>query len=710
MRRGYLHGTRNGAERGCGVCRSIAQRRVPRTVACRGRNLLWGVDLFLEDGAYTTVTTAVSILLVLALVFSAASAVWSLSRAGDTQTTADATALAGANVVSSYHTAATVVDASILSLGLTGLCVTGVGMVGLLVPGANAAAGEAVDAGIRILRTRNEFATSASRGLQAVEGVLPYLIAANASRTCAAQGTERVSFAGTALAVPWESASEFPALSGDQIPVDGLESTAGDLDEVARELAKASERSQADKRRAWIADCGREGMNMQERAARLSGLSAVENPDFASSVTWNPTVGLDRAPAYYRWRRDNDAPEGAGVEARADAAARHAFYRFACAELERASIREEDGRVIADLPLLPRNTAEVRRTSLYTEAVWPSSLEDAEPVLHFAADCPGARGAPGQVLSLADLEGGGARACAVCQFDVGDVGRAPAASTSIDNGFEYHLREFTEALGDYADSRNEELELERQAQGRAEQAGDAFEDALAALAGKRPRIAPPGREGCLALVAAGDVEPPPELDSSFNQAPRLPSRAAISAAVLARDPATADNNALGSFFSSLEDRSGGTLIGVVGDVMDLWGRLLISYGDLSEGIDSLMDGLFRGLDLLGAGPVARWLGDRVQGVMGGLGLHPVDLSYRKPVLTDTSNVIARSKLGGIADAQELLRSIPLGTTDPGAVLQALGYEAGELIAAAEFTIAEIPLPGGGSIPLKIRLRDLMGSS
>ena len=159
-----------------------------------------------------------------------------------------------------------------MSLGLTGLAVTGAGMVGLLVPGVNAAAGEAVDAGVRILRMRNEFATSASKGLKAVEEGLPYLVAANATRTCAAQGTDRMSFAGTAVAVPWESASEFPALAGDQVPVDGLERAAGDLDEVARALARAAEESEADKRRAWIADCGREGMNMQERAGRLSGI------------------------------------------------------------------------------------------------------------------------------------------------------------------------------------------------------------------------------------------------------------------------------------------------------------------------------------------------------------------------------------------------------------------------------------------------------
>lgn len=682
------HGSRNGSE--------------------RARVVRWGIDLFIEDGAYTTVTTAVSLLVVLALVFSAAAAVWSLSRAGDTQATADATALAGANVVSSYHTAATVVDASILSLGLTGLAVTGAGMVGLLVPGVNAAAGEAVDAGVRILRMRNEFATSASKGLKAVEEGLPYLVAANATRICAAQGTDRMRFAGTAVAVPWESASEFPALAGDQIPVDGLERAADDLDEVARELARASEESEADKRRAWIADCGREGMNMQERAGRLSGISAAENPDFASSVTWNPAVGLDRARAYYRWRRDHDAPDGSGVEARADAAARHAFYRFACEELERAYIREGSGEIEAELPLLPRNTAEVRGSRLYTEEVWPSTQEPAGPTLHFDVSCPGARGPGGSPLPLSAIDAGSARICSVCEFNVGDVGRAPAASTNIDNGFEYHLREFTEALGDYVASRNRELELEQRAQGQAEAAGNSFEDALAAIAGKRPRIAPPGRKGCVALVVAGEVGAPDGLDSSFNEVNALPARGAISAAVLARDPATKENNVLGSFFSTLEERSGSSVVGVVGDVMDLWGDLLVSYGDLADGIDSVMAGLFRGFDLLGAGPVARWLGDRVRGVMTGIGLEPIDLSYRKPVLADSARVIAQSDLMGLAEAQGLLRSMPLGTTDPGALLEALGYEIRGRIAAAEFTIAEIPLPGGGSIPLTIRLRDVMG--
>ncbi|OUP07430.1 hypothetical protein [Collinsella sp. An2] len=672
------------------------------------RGFRHGIDLFIEDGAYTTLAAAVSILVVLALVFSASTAMWSMSRAGDTQVVADTTALAGANVVSSYHTTATVVDAAVLSMGLAGLCVTGAGLVGLLVPGANALAAETVQAGIRMIDARNSFATSASRGLKTLEESLPYLVAANGTRTCTAQETENLSFVGTALAVPRESASEFPALEGDQVPTERLEQEAWALDEVAQELAEASEDTARSKEAAWLADCGRDGRNMQERAAQLSGLSGAENPDYASSITWEPTVGLDRARAYYRWRLDNEAPEGSGVEAQADSAARRAFYRFALEQMERASIVEEGGRVVSTVPLLPRNTDEVRATELYTEAVWPSSVEDDGLTLHYASSCPGASGAAGPAIALSAIDAGAARECEVCRFSVGDLGKTPAASTSIDNGFEYHLREFTQALDEYVDCRNRELELERAALGQAEDAGDSFEEALSVLAGKRPRIAPPGREGCLALVSSGEISSPAELESSFAAGTELGRRGAIAAAVLAPDAATSENNVLSQFFSSLKARTGGGgAVGLIDDVMGLWGELLLGYGDLAAGLSSLMDDLVGGLSTFGMGPIASWLGERVEGAVRGLGFEPVDLSVRKPVLTDSGNVLARAGLPGASAAQDLLRSLTIGTTDPAAIARAIGYELGEYVASATITLAEIPLPGGGSLPLTVRLRDVI---
>ena len=670
----------------------------------RARRL--GVDAFIEDGAYTTLAAAVSILLVMALLFSSTSAVWSMSRAGDTQAAADATAMAGANVVSSYHTAATVVDASILSLGLTGFVVTGVGLAATLVPGAQAA-GQMVDAGVRIIKMRNEFASSTSRGLKTLEDALPWLVAANGARACSAQSSESVEFSGSAMAVPRESASEFPALEGSEIETEEIEAGADELDQAATDLARANEKAAQKKEAAWLVDCGREGANMQERAASLSGLSAAENPDYASSLTWEPMVALDRTRAYYRWRRDHDEPVGSGVEARADAAARHAFYTYACEEFADARVEEVDGRMAASVPMLPRNTEEVKGTRLYTDARWPSSYESQGLTLHFGSSCPGATGAVGPSLSLQSIDASAAHECEVCKFSVTDVGKAPAASTSIDNGYEYHLREFTRALQEYADARNEQLEQERRAKSKAQGVSDAFEDAISVLAGKRPRIAPPGHAGCVAMAASGEISADNVLSNPFAPTPELQRRGAISAAALAPDPATRENNVLSNFFSTVQERVGDRgAVGLIDDVMGLWGDLLISYGDLGEGLGDVMDGLLGGLDALGAGPLASWLSGRISGVVRGLGFEPVDLSCKKPVLTDSSNVIAQSDVAGLGDLQSALRSIPLGSTDPGAILQAAGYAVGERIYATEFTLASIPLPGGGSIPLTIRLGDL----
>ena len=90
---------------------------------------------------------------------------------------------------------------------------------------------------------------------------------------------------------------------------------------------------------------------MQERAASLTGLSASQNPDYASSLTWEPEVGVARTRAYYQWRLSHNQPEYGGVEAAADAAAREVFYAYALERFQHASVEEVDGRVVSTVPL-----------------------------------------------------------------------------------------------------------------------------------------------------------------------------------------------------------------------------------------------------------------------------------------------------------------------------------------------------------------------
>lgn len=716
MIHGLLHGIKRCLLK---VTRGLAGRCRPRAHCKRGGFMgRAGIDLFIEDGAYTTLSSAVVILVVLTLLFSSAAAIWSMSRAGDTQAAADSGALAGANVVASYHTAATVVDASILSLGLAGFATIGTGLVAILIPGAELAAGDMVDTGIEIIKTRNKFAKSASKGLQKIETALPYLVAARATQAVSAQDTEGATYTGTALAVPRTSESDFVALEGSEISTDVIKDTSKDLERAADELQKASEETAKAKERAWLADCGGSDPAsvgscscMWERARSLAKLSDIENPHYASSVTWEPQVALDRAKAYYRLRLANEAPQGSSVETKAESAARKAFYTYASAEVNRAYITEDGDRTTSYIPLLPRNTDEVRATELYTDAAWPTSTNDGKTYLHYGTSCPNyKKGTPGGLASVAAYDG--QDKCNRCHFGVSSLGAVAAPSTSIENGFEYHFDEFKGALEDYVECRNKELELMRQTEDEADRAGNAFDEAIKALSGERPRIAPPGRNGVVAFAVSGAISSPDELSSSFNAAVRLGERGAISAAVLAPDDATAQNNVLSRFFSTLEERSGG-VAGVLDGVMDVWGRLLVGYGDIQGSADELMgemiDGLGGGSGALGS--IASWLGDTVSASVAALGLEPCDLRLRKPVLTDTANVIKSpgSDITGLSKVQDKLRSIPLGVTDPKALCEALEYQVERTISGTVFTLAEIPLPGGGSIPLTVDVATLAGA-
>lgn len=712
MIRGLLHGIKRFWSR-CVLTRRPSCHR--KRGGFMGRA---GVDLFIEDGAYTTLSSAVVILVVLTLLFSSTAAIWSMSRAGDTQVAADSGALAGANVVSSYHTAATVVDASILSLGLAGFATIGTGLVAILIPGAEPVAGNMVDTGIEIIKTRNKFAKSASEGLQKIETALPYLIAARATQAVSAQDTDSVTYTGTALAVPRTSESDFAALKGSEISTDTIESTSKDLDYAAKELKKASEKTSKAKERAWLADCGGSDRGavgscscMWERAKSLAKLSDIENQHYASSVTWEPQVALDRAKAYYRLRLANEAPQGSSVEMKAESAARKAFYTYASTEVNRAYVTEGGDEVTSYIPLLPRNTDEVRATELYSDTAWPTSAIDGKMYLHYGTSCPNyKKGAPGGLASVADYDG--QDRCNRCHFGVSSLGAVAAPSTSIENGFEYHFDRFKDALEDYVECRNKELELMRQTEDEADRAGNAFDEAIRALSGERPRIAPPGRNGVVAFAVSGDITSPDQLNSSFNTAVRLGDRGAISAAVLAPDEATAQNNVFSRFFSTLKERSGG-VADVLDGVMDVWGRLLVGYGDIQGSADELMDEMIKGLGgSSGAlGSIASWLGDTVSASMAALGLEPCDLRLRKPVLTDSANVIKSpgSDIDVLSQAQDKLRSIPLGVTDPKALCEALEYQVERTISGTVFTLAEIPLPGGGSIPLTVDVATLVGA-
>ena len=142
----------------------------------------------------------------------------------------------------------------------------------------------------------------------------------------------------------------------------------------------------------------------------------------------------------------DEKPHGSSVEMKAESAARKAFYTYASTEVNRAYITEDGDKVASYIPLLPRNTDEVRATELYTDAVWPTSANDGKTYLHYGTSCPNyKKGAPCGLASVAAYDG--QDKCNRCHFGVSSLGAVAAPSTSIENGFEYHFDQVQRGSG-----------------------------------------------------------------------------------------------------------------------------------------------------------------------------------------------------------------------------------------------------------------------
>lgn len=665
-----------------------------------------GLSSFRDDtGGFTTVAVALALLLSVTLVFSAASAGWVISRSSEVQRVADAAAMAGENVVASYSTVVQVVDSCVLSLGLTGVLVYGAGLVASCVPGLGAVGSQLVAAGGQILETRRGFASSAASGIERLEATLPLLIVACSSSCVQANSGGGVSYKGCAVPFPAQTRSDFSALKND---VDDGEMEG--LSEEMREASLAAERAQrlADDalERGWAADCGTSPHCLRERAASLAGMSGPSNPNYPTADSWNFGAALLRAREYYARRLAGEQVSGADGEELTDSACRRAFYEYALSEVRGGSYSElPDGTVSVDLPELPRNTSTTRETRLYDELLWPCTSEDGKRVLHCSLSCPGATGAASGSATLEQLEAGRVSECEECEMSVVELGRVASASTSISNGFEHHWRIIVEASRDYEQAQNELVDAERRTKELAEKGEDSFSEALDELASTRPSVCPPGAWGTVAVVSRdGGEMVPTELTRSFLSSSALPEGVAISGSVLAPDQSDEAVNVLAGFFDSALD-GGSALGGALDGAAGLWGGLLEGYGSSYKSVAEVGTDFLESVDGVTGESVGSWLRDRLEAILEGAGLTPVDLRQRKPVLTNSQNVLDKGGLEGVSSARELVDALP----DSGSsfeMARALGVRLVNAVGGETLTIAELPLPNGSSLPLTIDLSGL----
>lgn len=678
---------------------------------CGRESMHAGIGWFAADeGGYTTVAVAVTLLVSISLVFCLAASEWTLSRSTDVQPVADAAALAGSNVVGAFCTIAQVVDACVLSLGLVGVCVLGAGLIASAIPGIQGFASEAMDLGKQILDARRDFARTAVRALQQLERALPVVVVANSYACVRANGGGGISYTGCALPFPLESRSNYASLESD-VDADEIEDAAEDLQDATRRAQEAKERAEDARERAWRADCVDEPSCLSSRAQSLAGMGGSDNPTTSTPEEWDFGMPIERSRTYYARRFADESPDGGDANALTNSKAREAFYAYALEEVNEAYCYEdEDGYVDMWLPHLARNASEVRQTHLYTDADWPCTDEEGTVVLHSTMECPGAKGEFCGFASVADIEQGGVAECDTCRMGVGDLGRVASISTSATNGFEHYWQIIVEESQDYQKARNDQADAEKD-QGKAAREGKgAFDRIIDQLRVPRPRICPPGAWGCVSVTTRdAGVATPSLLLSAFLSGTRLPEGVAVSAATLAFDDAAQGNDVLSRFFDGMAVASP-SAGGLLGRVCGLWGSLLVSYGSSWDHATSAFDGFFDGIDGVFGGTVGSWLKGKLKRSLQAAGFEPADVRARKPVLTATADVLGKAGFSAAPKIRQLIQSLPTHGSAYD-IVSSIGAYGLDGVQGDSFTIAELPIPGTGmSVPLTISLSAMGGAA
>ncbi|MDR3052503.1 MAG: hypothetical protein LBU48_01400, partial [Coriobacteriales bacterium] len=650
---------------------------------------------------------------------------WINSTAGDIQFAADAGALAAEKVVAEYRELVIIADAVVLSLSLFGLLVFGVAIVVSCIPSCQGVGTKLMDFGRKVFDSRDNVAKQASAALNGLQKALPFLCVVSATATIgantfSAEGEAR--YVGIAIPLP---------LAGEEaaFPSDDAAQTAGEtIGEANQETAKqtdaaneAHEKMQSSKLEGYLADCGNApNYCMSERAGRLARLSGTQNPQFSSIELWKFDYALARAQAYYAARLAQEAPANSLLAEQVKSFARTRFYTYAKAQLATGYAHtDSDGVLDAYFPLLPRNNGDVKRTTLYTERVYPV---DADGLMHGTPNCPDYREAgAGGHGSMSDLDAGTYSSCERCDISLTTIGKVAAPSTSVDNGFEYHYRIVAAAAERYEQASRDYRDESADAKNSANQAFDLFREAMEAL--KTPRLdpKPPGRAGCIALAFDMSSHAVPGVFSTSLVAgeAQLQPRVALSAATLASEPAEQGNTLIAAFLERTKQHTdstslGGQALGVFGGILTLWGDALLMYSEGTEALTKGVGDFLRAIPLVGSTPLASWAESALSEAIRAVGLQGVDLSTPKPVLVNTAHVIRASgseAFGYLGKAQELYSSLPgsssgtLAQSTLDGLLLEVERQGGALL-EGEFTLFTLSfgdLPFLPRIPIKVSL-------
>ncbi len=677
-----------------------------------------GVSFFRDQEGFTTVGIAVAILLAVALLFSSAHVYEVNSCAAEIQEVADASALAAASVTAEFVIAVALCDAVVLSFSLASLLCTGVGAVALCVPGGQGLGGRLVDTGSDVLSARNSFAEKVSRGLNQLQRALPFLCALNAAAVASANDDGANRYVAVAVPVPFEGEPiSVGATAACNEYAEATRENAADLADQAMRAEEAVGDVNEAKMRGFMADCGSNpDYCMYQRAASVGGLPVASNPVYHSVDTWDFSVALERARAYYAYRSTHETAIDLSVEQQANASLRRIFYRYASERLQDGFVHDDGAGFSAHFPVMFSKTAELRESSLYSRELFPVTDDGAGRVMHAFEGCPKATGWH-ERGSVAQLEEGGYSVCPECKFTAASLGDVAAASSRIENGFEYHYRIVAQAASDYQQARQNLDPAAAEAKETFSGLLDGLRDALSEVAGFRISADPPGKKGCVTFVVNLATGPlPSRFANPFASTDaQMGLRVAVSGALLQEDP-VADG---ADIITSLTDRidTSAPLAGAGKMALDCWSGLLSAYGAGQNALLDGVEGLLADIPLAGSSGLGSWARAGLEEAVEAAGLQPANLSALKPALASAGAVtegdpgmfsVEFSRL----QQQALRGSSPTGTVLDGllAGMQSTAFDALE-IADGGITVATFSVPiVGAQVPITIALPPSVSSA
>lgn len=666
---------------------------------------------FEDDGGFSTAGMVLALLVTLSLLFCSAQVYRVQSAAADIQNVADAAALAADNQVASFYIVAQVCDAAALSMGLTATVVAGAGIVALCIPFFEAGGAKMLDASRSIFQARSKFVKRAAEGLERLQKLLPFIAAAQSYAVVNANGNDIVTYFGFAVLLPVEGE---PVNAGVPVAADEVLDDANEhkdaIEEAARKAEEAAREANEHKQRAFMADCGNyangEGRCMYERASVLSSLAGAENPLYDSVEAWSFGVAMRRAKAYYPQRLAHEAPLNSSVTEMTNSVLRARFYTYACDAIARGYVNDDPaGAFAASFPLLPCNTEEMKATSLYTEEVYPITVnETGEKTMHAWAGCPEAQAGEYQGIgSVQEGEDESFVRCEACDFSAASVGKIAAASTSIDNGFEHYYRIVADEARAYQEVRERQAAESEEAKKPVKRLLDRLKELVDAAGKSRIEVHPPGRYGAIAIVADTDGVPVSGLapTSFVSGGGTLGTRAAISAATLVDDESSETENVISSLLDGVMQDQTGSGWGCASLILDIWSSVLSAYAKGTESVIDAVESAIDRLPLASQSGLGAWAANALRDALSTVGLQPAKLSAGKPVIVNTYHVASADSTDfsqTLIKVKTAYAQMPgTGTGDPlSAAIDALGDVALEQADAGEqrLLVAVVDLLGG----------------